>query len=362
MMPSMPLLALLIAAAELRIGHEGLRCVVAERTTVLAARLDPAEAVGRARVYFRAEGRLHWHYVEMAPEGGGFRARLPRPLRTTTHIAYYLEALDRSFSTSRTREFTPVVASGPGACRDEAAAVPLAAGPLVVGAEPGAPPLPEGFLSDGLVPAAGRPAASAPATSAAGGGGPGTLLWIGGVAAVGAAGAVVAVASRGDDAPGDPGGAPSALGRDDDGDGLSEEGGDCNDADPAVRPGGGFDFTVSFPHTGSVSCRTTPAWVYPVRIANLGCNPLNYTLIYQQQVVGLAPESEGRTTGTVAAGATESRTLFGDPAQSLLCCRTTCTSLSLDLQESWTIETALGNRTASNAVRFDRASCPVCGE
>jgi hypothetical protein len=347
------------AATRLTIEHDGLRCVVAGRNPVLGARVAPSEAVARARAYFRAEGRPHWYYVDMHPEAGLFRALLPRPLPTTPRIEYYLEALDRSFSAARTGDFRPVVGSGLAPCREKLAAAPLTAAHLVVGAAEGAPPLPEGFSSEGLTPAASLPgAASAPAPK--GGGGHAALL-IGGLAAAGAAGVALAASGSKDAGPAAPAG-PGALARDDDGDGLSENEGDCNDSDPTVRPGGDFEFTVAFPFTGNVNCLTSPPWTYAVRIANKGCNALPYTLIYQQQILGLPPEAEGRTPGTVAPGATEMRTLFGDPATSLLCCRSTCPSGFINQgQETWTIETPLGTRSLSNSFSFDDGTCPVCG-
>ena len=153
------------------IGHSGVGCVVAEHYPAFDARLQPPDNVGAARVYFRTAGSPHWYWVSMNREGEGFRGILPKPNKSLKSFDYYIEATDREMATARTKEFSPTVAAGMGACKDKMGTPALASARVAVGAPQGAPPLPAGFSNAGvLVATAG---ASAGGAAAAGGGGAG---------------------------------------------------------------------------------------------------------------------------------------------------------------------------------------------
>jgi hypothetical protein len=166
----------------LTIDHEAVGCVLAEKHPRLQARFDPAAEVARARVYFRAAGTGPWYWAEMAIEAGIGSGVLPKPKRSTARIEYYVEAIDKAFATTRTAERTAAVVDGPAACRKE---LPLAAATssarVVVGAAPGAPAVPAGFLKTGLL-AAGHGVSTAVILGIVGGGAAigGTALVLGG--------------------------------------------------------------------------------------------------------------------------------------------------------------------------------------
>jgi hypothetical protein len=197
------------------VDHAPVACVVAQKLPVLSARIDPADRVARARAYFRAEGKPHWYFVEMAPQDGVFKGTLPRPQKNTARIQYYIEALDTAAASTRTAEYTPlVVASATQCSRATAVAGVTAARSVVpVGAPPGAPLVPAGFEASGIVAAgtagvagaagaAGGAAAATTVAAGAGGGGIGTAaLVVGGVVVAGGAAAAVAL-GRGDDGDG----------------------------------------------------------------------------------------------------------------------------------------------------------------
>jgi hypothetical protein len=339
-------------AAGVRIDHAPLRCVVAGRSPALSARIEPAAEIGRARVYFRSSGGRHWYFVEMRPGEGGYGARLPAPLAATPAIVYYLEAVDRAFAAARTAEFVPVVAQGTGACENATAAAPV--GSIVVGAAKGAPALPEGFSPANVVAAGG-------AAGTASGGGATTALLVG--AGLAAAGAAVAVAASGGGGDSGPPSTEASRARDDDGDGLSENGGDCNDANAAVRPGGGFDFQVTFGYGGFMTC-LTPLVPSTIRITNNDCAPLSYVLISHQQIFGAPTQPDApRPAATVAPGATVTRMEYIDPAAYFLCCRSgPCQGNEVESgEESWTITTEAGSRTVPNPFSFVFGTCPQCG-
>lgn len=181
----------IVLAQGVLIDHAGVRCVEAERFAVVEARLQPDRTVARARVLFRAAGSLNWYYVEMTQSQGLFRGILPKPLRTTSRIEYYIEALDLSLQQSRTQEYSPLVAE-PGQCKPSlrtaaaAATTRISLGSLA----PRTAHLPPGFSPDGIAGLIAGEAAAAGVEAA----GPGT-----GAAAAGglSKGAVLAIVGGG---------------------------------------------------------------------------------------------------------------------------------------------------------------------
>jgi hypothetical protein len=175
------------------IDHQEVGCVVAEKFALFRARFDPAESVARARVHFRAEGGPLWYYVEMKPQGDAFYGTLPKPRKTTKRIQYYIEVVDKAFAESRTPEYAPDVVEGAAACdMKKALAGAAKAASVVVGGPAGAPLIPAGFASSGIV-AAGAAAGVAAGAAA----GVSTAVIVAGVVGGGAAVAGVAVAAGG---------------------------------------------------------------------------------------------------------------------------------------------------------------------
>jgi hypothetical protein len=170
------------------IDHKGLECLLADQFPRLDARFEP-EDVAKPRAYFRAGGTTHWYYVDMTKGAAGFEGVLPKPMATTAKIDYYLEALDRSFVSGRTQEYSPAVVKTKTECGSKMlGAVAASASKVIVGsAASDAPAIPEGFEATGIV-TNGSGASSAAAS------GSHTLLFVaGGVVAVGA----IALAAKG---------------------------------------------------------------------------------------------------------------------------------------------------------------------
>jgi hypothetical protein len=191
------------AAYPAEIDHKAVGCAVAEQFPRLEARLTPADAVGRARVFFRTEGSPAWYAVAMKREGEVFAAALPKPKKSLKQFRYYLEVADTGLATSRTEEYATDVVSGPGGCAKGMMAAVMSGASVLLEVPAGAAAIPVGFSSAGVV-AAGSTAtvAGGGAAASSGGGGLGTGAIVGGLGAVAAAGAVVAVkAASGDGKP-----------------------------------------------------------------------------------------------------------------------------------------------------------------
>lgn len=102
--------------------------------------------------------------------------------------------------------------------------------------------------------------------SSDGGGGTAALA----VLALGAAGAGVYYATQKD---------PAAV--DDDGDGVSENEGDCDDKNKEISPTGGFNFTMDFAFTGNIGCNQMNPRQQVYRLQNLSCSPLTVESLTQ---------------------------------------------------------------------------------
>jgi len=224
------------APTGIAIDHSPVDCVVADQHPKLEACFNPSQ-VSRARLHFRADGGEHWYSVPMEVQGSCYTGILPKPRKSIKKVNYYIDVVDPSFAESRTQEYAPDVVAGEGACRDRLLAAFVSTASVVVSAAAGAPALPAGFSAAGLVAAGSGTAAASGGTAAAGGAGGGAAGGLSattiGLVAGGAALAVggVALAAGGGDEPD-----PTQV--DNDGDGLSEAQGDCNDADRNVTPSG----------------------------------------------------------------------------------------------------------------------------
>jgi len=193
------------AASVVSIDHKAVDCVLAGRFPRLEADVGPPGEVARVRVMFRATGAAAWYGVRMKPEGAVFSAALPKPKKSLTGFEYYIEVVDRRFTISRTQEYRPRVVGNAVACdQGQVMAVSLGSASVVVEAPAGAPTLPGGFASGGVVTAtaggAGTSAVAAPGGATAAGGIGAPALIVGGAAAAGAA-VAVAAATTGEDTP-----------------------------------------------------------------------------------------------------------------------------------------------------------------
>lgn len=191
-------------AQEFGFDHAPVGCVVAGRFPRLEACAPREIEVAQARAHFRAAGSPHWYSVAMKLDQRCLVALLPKPLKATPGIQYYLEAVGPSLAPYRTPDHDAIVASGPGACGDRRIAGAVSVASIVVTASAGAPSVPAGFSGAGLITTS---AGAAGATTAGGLSGAKIGLVVGGVAA---AGVGVAVAAGGDGSSGseDGGGGP----------------------------------------------------------------------------------------------------------------------------------------------------------
>ena len=184
-----------------RILHDGLRCVLSGEHLILEAVVNPTDGLTTVKAYFRANLYPQFFYVEMVLAGDVYQGVLPKPSPEITGLHYYLEAMDSSFNSVRTAEYTPEVVSNETSCREQnptPAAYLDGTGAITVGSTGGGSAMPSGFLSEGIaatIPAIGRTT-----------GGSGLLIG-GGVAAAGAAvGVGVLVAGGGNSTTTIPGG------------------------------------------------------------------------------------------------------------------------------------------------------------
>ncbi len=176
-----------------QIQHDGLRCVLAGEHLKLQAYIQPVEGLTTVKAYFRANLYTQFYYVEMVRNGDFYEGLLPKPSTEIDGIHYYLEAVDSSFNSARTAEFTPQVVGERAVCKEENPVPPVYATPagnIVVGSTAG-PLLPPGFAPQSLI--------ALPRVLAGGSGGLSAGV-IGGIAAAGGAAAVVGVLTTGGDA------------------------------------------------------------------------------------------------------------------------------------------------------------------
>ena len=169
-------------------------------------------------VRFRPTGGAQWYSVPMNKETEAFVGILPKPTPKLKSLDYYVEVTARDFATGRTQEYTPEVVSGLGACQGgKITASTVGSATVVLEVPPGAPAVPAGFSSDGVVSAtsAGGEAVAGAAVGAAartGGGISTTALVVGGVVVAGGAAAAIAASGGGNDTPPAPPAPPTLTG------------------------------------------------------------------------------------------------------------------------------------------------------
>jgi len=130
------------------VDHRTVGCVVAGKYPRLNACFAPASRLARARVYFRVKNAPpDWYYVEMASDAPCHAGVLPRPKKDLVgrRIQYYVDALDRDFAESRTKEAEALVVANASDCESKLPVAPVLDG-ATVAVYPG---LPAGFAGAG---------------------------------------------------------------------------------------------------------------------------------------------------------------------------------------------------------------------
>jgi carboxypeptidase family protein len=132
--------------------HDPIGCMIAGQFPLVNSRIEPAESVARARVYFKSAQSPNWYYVEAtAVEGLGFSAKLPRPKIEASPVTYYIQATTTLFGDAQIGEISSIVVNDAGECQDKALAPIGAPGEVTVfSAATGAAIAPAGFAAGGL--------------------------------------------------------------------------------------------------------------------------------------------------------------------------------------------------------------------
>lgn len=161
-----------------RIGHE-IACWPYDEFIQTAANIQSDVRIVSARVYFHADQSPNFYYVDLTPPS--YASALPRPLRETRQVTYYVEAVNENRDTGRSPTRTVDVTSRQECRQRNPGTAYIAGNPnMAVGAtQAGLPPIPAGFQPLGIgsfVNAAG--VVTPMAAGAGGGGGIGTTGWV----------------------------------------------------------------------------------------------------------------------------------------------------------------------------------------
>jgi hypothetical protein len=147
-----------LAQDGLTIDHKAVGCIVAGQFPRMTACLLPGPAVAQTRVYFRASGTPHWYFVSGTQAMPCHFYILPKPRKTTLNVDYYVAGTSKeyaqikAFTESRTAEYKPDVVASAGECRKDVPVAPFVGkATVVVGATAGAPVIPAGFFTTGIV-------------------------------------------------------------------------------------------------------------------------------------------------------------------------------------------------------------------
>jgi hypothetical protein len=167
------------------------------------------------------------------------------------------------------------------------------------------------------------------------------------------------------------GGEEDPLTIDNDGDGLSENAGDCNDGNPNVKPSGTVSFAVDFAFSGSVNCGARNSRAQTYRVTNNSCATVTATQlsVAARRVSGNCSYGAQTTqlpiqTSAIGSGAvTTIRTGAAAGAAGLgLCCfGESCQTGSCVTEFDYTLNTSAGTFTAANSytITFPNPnSCP----
>ena len=169
-------------------------------------------------------------------------------------------------------------------------------------------------------------------------------------------------------------GGSDPLEEDDDGDGLSERAGDCNDADREVKPGGPFSVTVSTFARDAVHCAAGYAPI-EVRGTNLGCETVQvFSVTLTDELIAggcfggssqpFSVPIDARLVGTGMRDHLIARRQFSG---TIGCCRRGVCAVesACDFASEYAIVTSAGTHFArfTYTVRYPLGpSCPACPE
>jgi hypothetical protein len=156
--------------------------------------------------------------------------------------------------------------------------------------------------------------------------------------------------------------------RDDDGDGLSEAQGDCDDKNASVNPSGRITPTFSFRMSGDTNCTTPFAGEESVSATNLSCTAEDVTLtvtgtvMYDDECTSTDPVYiiEPRAF-SVSLSPGETKTLYSRSGDSRLdcSCDTGC-HRTHRFGETWTFVSSQGTVSQPRGYWFYTATCPRC--
>lgn len=81
-----------------------IECWYHSQFPVLGAIVLPPEEIVRSRLYFRCSLYPDYYFVDLTTEGGPFHGVAPQAEETCPQVHYYVEALGRDFTSTRTEE------------------------------------------------------------------------------------------------------------------------------------------------------------------------------------------------------------------------------------------------------------------
>ena len=138
---------------DIRISHEGLKCVRSDEHVVLQANIISSEELIAVTAYFRSDLYDEYYYVKMRETEGTYRGTLPKPSAETGKIHYYILAMDSPFNSVRTQEHTPEVVLDEDNCQEDNPIQPIYVNSpsIEIGSTVANNLPPPGFLSDGIL-------------------------------------------------------------------------------------------------------------------------------------------------------------------------------------------------------------------
>ncbi len=168
-----------------------IECWYHSQFPLLGAIVTPPEEIVRSRLYFRCSLYPDYYFVDLTTEGGPFHGVAPQAEETCPQVHYYVEALGRDFTSTRTEERV-VDVTDENECRRRSPAAAWFRGSepeMYLGSTVAGPNLAPGFKSFGI---AGFITSAGASVAAAGSGGSSAAL-VAGLAATGGAAAGVGV-------------------------------------------------------------------------------------------------------------------------------------------------------------------------
>jgi hypothetical protein len=136
------------------INHDAIACFVAGEYPLVDAKIEPAAAIVRSRVFFKSANGADYFYVEMTPAEVGFVGKLPKPTMAAEAITYYIYAVGEA-GEAQTPEATGRVVEKESDCDGKVAAIGPPGDVTVFSAATGSVAKPLGFTAGGLLAAGG---------------------------------------------------------------------------------------------------------------------------------------------------------------------------------------------------------------